>query len=267
MTQEEDKKKPNPVVQRVKIIMALGLVVVHIHSRFLSQVTGMSLSLSSSSTNSPALLETTGNDQGYEQVPLQEYIWWKTLNPSIDQLVTVGLAILLLLKYIFYDKPVSNSMSNDKPVSSITPKASAESPFNDKDITAAYFRKRRISINSVPAVTNYYERNDKKVEMTCRKDSGIELSSPVDVNQILQDNFQSGQSGSNSWKKVTSSVAVQTELTDMKPKAKFSISLFDIDESHDIEDKLVEPPIIAPPRSLEECLKIFKGEVSSVYIS
>ena len=264
MTHEEDKKKPNPVVQRVKIIMALGLVVVHIHSRFLSQVTGMSLSLSSSSTASPALLETTGNDQGYQQVPLQEYIWWKTLNPSIDQLVTVGLAILLLLKYIFYDKPVANSMSNDKPVSSITPKTSAENPFNDKDITAAYFRKRRISINSVPAVTNYHEQNDKRVEITCRKDSGIELSSSDDVKQILRDNFQSGL---DSWKKGTTTVAVQTELTDMKPKAKFSISLFDIDESDDTEDKLVEPPIIAPPRSLEECLKIFKGEVSSVYRS
>ena len=261
MTQEEDKKKPNPVVQRVKVIMALGLVVVHIHSRFLSQVTGVSLSFSSSSTTSPALLQTTGNDQSYEQVPLQEYIWWKTLNPSVDQLVTVGLAILLLLKYIFYDKPVTNSLSNNKPVSSVTPKASTENPFNDKDITAAYFRKRRISINSV---TNYYEQNDKKIETTCRKDSGIELSSPDDVKKILQDNFQSEL---DSWKKGTTSVEVQTELTAMKPKAKFSISLFDIDESDDIEDKLVEPHIIAPQRSLEECLKIFKGEVSSLYRS
>ena len=71
MTQEEDKKKPNTVVQRVEVIMVLGLVVVHVHSGFLSQVTGVSLSFSSSSTTSPALLETTGNDQGYEQVPLQ----------------------------------------------------------------------------------------------------------------------------------------------------------------------------------------------------
>ena len=74
------------------------------------------------------------------------------MNPSVDLLVTVSLAILLLLKYIFYDKPVTNSMSNDKPVSSVTPKISTENPFNDKDITAAYFRKRRISINSVSAV-------------------------------------------------------------------------------------------------------------------
>ena len=71
MTQEEDKKKPNTVVQRVAVIMVLGLVVVHVHSRFLSQVTGVSLSFSSSSTTSPALLETTVIDQGYEQVPLQ----------------------------------------------------------------------------------------------------------------------------------------------------------------------------------------------------
>ena len=71
MTQEEDKKKQNTVVQRVEVIKVLGLVVVHVHSRFLSQVTGVSLSFSSSSTTLPALLETTGNDQGYEQVPLQ----------------------------------------------------------------------------------------------------------------------------------------------------------------------------------------------------
>ena len=76
-------------------------------------------------------------------------------------------------------------MSNDKPVSSVTPKISTENPFNDKDITAAYFHKRRISINSVSAVILQIIMNKmiKTIETTCRKDS-----SPDDVKQ---NNFQS----------------------------------------------------------------------------
>ena len=85
---QEEERKPNPVVQRVKIIMAMGLTVVHLHSRFLSGVTGLSLRLGSQLEEGGALLggarEQVGEDE-IEKVPLTEYLWWKTFNLSVDQ--------------------------------------------------------------------------------------------------------------------------------------------------------------------------------------
>ena len=93
---QEEEKKPNPVVQRIKIIMALGLLVVHIHSRFLSSVTGLSFGFSSSGGDS---VETGGGGGGGEiervmetdgegdlvKVPLPDYLWWKVFHLTADQ--------------------------------------------------------------------------------------------------------------------------------------------------------------------------------------
>ena len=89
---QEEEKKPNPVVQRIKIIMALGLFVVHLHSRFLSSVTGLSFGFPSSSSdivkvNSEAeslgAMEEGGGN--IEKVPLPDYLWWKAFNLTADQ--------------------------------------------------------------------------------------------------------------------------------------------------------------------------------------
>lgn len=84
MQEEEVTKKPNPVAQRVKIIMALGLSVVHVHSWF-SGFTGLTFGFGSS-------LEEKGSESGVlkgreeiEMVPLPYYLWWKLFNLSIDQ--------------------------------------------------------------------------------------------------------------------------------------------------------------------------------------
>ena len=88
--QEEETKKSNPVAQRVKIIMSLGLAVVHLHSRFLSGVTGLSFGFD---------LSTTDGENGHKQndpllqsgemekVPLPQYLWWKAFNLSVDQVI------------------------------------------------------------------------------------------------------------------------------------------------------------------------------------
>jgi hydroxymethylglutaryl-CoA reductase (NADPH) len=96
---QEEEKKPNPVVQRIKIIMALGLLVVHIHSRFLSSMTGLSFGFSSSSGGDS--METIGSDGGgggvierlsevdgegdLVKVPLPDYLWWKVFHLTADQ--------------------------------------------------------------------------------------------------------------------------------------------------------------------------------------
>lgn len=90
---QEEEKKPNPVVQRIKIIMALGLLVVHIHSRFLSSMTGLSFGFSSSSgdsmeTNSGGEIERVsevGGEGDLVKVPLPDYLWWKVFHLTADQ--------------------------------------------------------------------------------------------------------------------------------------------------------------------------------------
>lgn len=95
MQEEEETKKSNPVAQRVKIIMSLGLVVVHLHSRFLSSVTGWSfgfdLSLEGESGTENG--GTSLRSQEMEMVPLPQYLWWKAFNLTVDQ---VGCAVSFL---------------------------------------------------------------------------------------------------------------------------------------------------------------------------
>lgn len=90
--QEEETKKHNPVAQRVKVIMSLGLAVVHLHSRFLSTVTGWSFGFGLSDESEGVLSEgetvVTGGEM--EMVPLPQYLWWKAFNFSVDQVCGVG---------------------------------------------------------------------------------------------------------------------------------------------------------------------------------
>ena len=89
------KKGTNPVIQQVKIIMALGLIVVHLHRLFIVK------EASKVSAAAPAL--ELASELHEPTSP-----WDKISNLSVDQLVTVGLGILLLAKYVWYDKHVQS---------------------------------------------------------------------------------------------------------------------------------------------------------------
>ena len=193
---QEEERKPNPVVQRVKIIMAMGLTVVHLHSRFLSGMTGLSLGLGSPPEEDRALAGEVGGREGedeIEKVPLTEYLWWKTFNLSIDQvsvrwvsgalelvgsvrrlfssqhkslipflsitlqLVTIVLATILFVKYIFFDK--SETYATSATPSPAHSRANSQSsarqpalscPFDISDISEfSLVRRRRGSVCSV----------------------------------------------------------------------------------------------------------------------
>ena len=111
---QQEERKPNPVAQRVKIIMALGLAVVHIHSRFFSALTGLYFGFASSHEDEGSLVEkVVDGDVGdfIEKVPLPDYLWWKMFNLSVDQVkdefynrlslyqVTCVLLLLLISNY------------------------------------------------------------------------------------------------------------------------------------------------------------------------
>ena len=139
--------------------MAPGLVVVHLHSWFLSQVMGVTLPFSSPSSTSlvsPATINCVQEHSDIKLIPLNEYIWWKAFNLSTDQIVTITLAVSPLLKYTFYDKPVQNlSHTSKHPSPSLQESIKTTYPprmSSSKDITSAYFLKRSITLDTIPEV-------------------------------------------------------------------------------------------------------------------
>ncbi|ELT89167.1 hypothetical protein CAPTEDRAFT_221784 [Capitella teleta] len=92
--QEEEEQKPNPVTQRIKIIMSLGLVLVHGHSRL---VAGLN------PDGSTLLEDATITRHVNPTQPLSLFYLQKACNPGIDYAVTLLLAAVLAVKYVFYD--------------------------------------------------------------------------------------------------------------------------------------------------------------------
>uniref|UniRef100_A0A6Q2XLD5 3-hydroxy-3-methylglutaryl coenzyme A reductase n=1 Tax=Esox lucius TaxID=8010 RepID=A0A6Q2XLD5_ESOLU len=104
---EEEDKKPNPVTQRVKIIMSLGLVLVHAHSRLASEQPGQNRTVHGSS----GVLTLNGPmSQRMEQETM--FSFWMfymshghSITMDLEQVITLGLALLLAVKYVFFEPP------------------------------------------------------------------------------------------------------------------------------------------------------------------
>ncbi|XP_064619834.1 3-hydroxy-3-methylglutaryl-coenzyme A reductase-like isoform X2 [Lineus longissimus] len=97
--QEDDELKPNPVTQRVKIIMSAGLVLVHAHSRLLAST----LEEVREKEEAFDISRTTLPRQITPDVSLWQFYMTKLLTFTTDSWLTFGLAAALCLKYIFLD--------------------------------------------------------------------------------------------------------------------------------------------------------------------
>ncbi|XP_067928194.1 3-hydroxy-3-methylglutaryl-coenzyme A reductase-like [Watersipora subatra] len=91
--QEEEDKKPNPVVQRIKLIMSGGLVLVHAHSRWVISQSDYG----DSSLRLDNLLKVT------PEMPLWQFYFHRLSNLNIDYSITLALACILTLKYVLFD--------------------------------------------------------------------------------------------------------------------------------------------------------------------
>uniref|UniRef100_A0A8D2PHD4 3-hydroxy-3-methylglutaryl-coenzyme A reductase n=1 Tax=Zosterops lateralis melanops TaxID=1220523 RepID=A0A8D2PHD4_ZOSLA len=110
---EEEENKPNPVTQRVKMIMSLGLVLVHAHSRWIAE---------------PAAQNSTENSVGLDEnapkriepnVSLWQFYLSRMASMDIEQVITLGLALLLAVKYIFFEQAETEStLSLKNPITS-----------------------------------------------------------------------------------------------------------------------------------------------------
>ncbi|XP_048022269.1 LOW QUALITY PROTEIN: 3-hydroxy-3-methylglutaryl-CoA reductase b [Megalobrama amblycephala] len=96
--EEEEGNKPNPVTQRVKMIMSLGLALVHAHSRLVTESPAHNMS------SSDVVLPTPNmeSDRAMSSVDL-------------EQVITLSLALLLAAKYVFFEQAETESSLSIKP--------------------------------------------------------------------------------------------------------------------------------------------------------
>ncbi|XP_059906571.1 3-hydroxy-3-methylglutaryl-coenzyme A reductase-like [Gadus macrocephalus] len=103
--EEEEVNKPNPVTQRVKIIMSLGLVLVHAHSRLATNQLGHNRT----SEEGPLASRLGSGDR----------MWPGELGSMdlLEQAVSLLLALLLALKYVFFEpSDAESSLSITSPI-------------------------------------------------------------------------------------------------------------------------------------------------------
>ncbi|KAM8828107.1 3-hydroxy-3-methylglutaryl-coenzyme A reductase-like isoform 2-T3 [Spinachia spinachia] len=102
---EEEDNKPNPVTQRVKIIMSLSLALVHAHTRLAAEQPGQNRSAEGA--------------HGYEMSSGGPARPLKLSSMHLEQVVTLGLALLLAVKYVFFEQTeTESSLSLMSPIAS-----------------------------------------------------------------------------------------------------------------------------------------------------
>ncbi|XP_017286688.1 3-hydroxy-3-methylglutaryl-coenzyme A reductase [Kryptolebias marmoratus] len=92
---EEEDNKPNPVTQRVKIIMSLGLALVHAHSRLTAE-------RSAHNCTAEGPIAERGNYEG-SMWPV------KLSSMELEHVITLSLALLLAVKYVFFEQAETES--------------------------------------------------------------------------------------------------------------------------------------------------------------
>ncbi|XP_068609490.1 3-hydroxy-3-methylglutaryl-coenzyme A reductase-like [Brachionichthys hirsutus] len=130
---EEEDNKPNPVTQRVKIIMSLGLALVHAHARLAAEARGHNRT-----AEGPVAKRL---ESGGAAWPL------KLSSVDLEQAITLSLALLLAVKYVFFEQAeAESSLSLKSPVSS--------SPPTQKPVVAADCRRRNVASQQPRKITN-----------------------------------------------------------------------------------------------------------------
>ncbi|XP_053557377.1 3-hydroxy-3-methylglutaryl-Coenzyme A reductase [Bombina bombina] len=116
--EEEEDNKPNPVTQRVKMIMSLGLVLVHAHSRWISEPS--SQNNTSIESNKVSIVLGDNIPKRIEpNMPLWQFYLSRMVTMDIEQVITLSLALLLAVKYIFFEQTETEStLSLKNPITS-----------------------------------------------------------------------------------------------------------------------------------------------------
>uniref|UniRef100_A0A673CCI5 3-hydroxy-3-methylglutaryl coenzyme A reductase n=1 Tax=Sphaeramia orbicularis TaxID=375764 RepID=A0A673CCI5_9TELE len=132
---EEEDNKPNPVTQRVKIIMSLGLALVHAHTRLAAENPGQNRTFSLGINRQMTLFISL----------------FSAISMDLEQVITLSLALLLAMKYVFFEQTeAESSLSLKSPIMGSLPsqKHRMGGEFCRRDTPAS---KSYVPMNSSPA--------------------------------------------------------------------------------------------------------------------
>ncbi|XP_061118528.1 3-hydroxy-3-methylglutaryl-coenzyme A reductase-like isoform X2 [Conger conger] len=118
--EEEEDNKPNPVTQRVKMIMSLGLVLVHAHSRWITEPSSQNHIV-----EGPCVALSL-KDNAPKKIDLERPLWqlhlFRVVSMDIEQVITLGLALLLAIKYVFFEQvEMESTLSLSNPITGPPP--------------------------------------------------------------------------------------------------------------------------------------------------
>jgi len=283
--EEDDEAKPNPVTQRVKIIMSAGLVFIHIYKRWMasfSQELETYPGLDLGATPKLAEARYVNPDS-----PLWMFYLKQATTPTVDYVVTCGLTLFLMAKYIFYDKdvPFIDPVSDGKPPSSLYLNGQEQPITQSKASTLA--RRRCVSECSptnkvkeatvMPALPSDKETNGKKDEEVIWTKEWKDLAQEV----LKLDGLQSpsAPSSGSTTPKVRQSCASFT-LGDSdsdeeliaggdasSPRASSPRKVPMVSKECQTESELNDKRYNGPARPLEECLTILKSDAGAEDLS
>uniref|UniRef100_A0A671VFF6 3-hydroxy-3-methylglutaryl coenzyme A reductase n=1 Tax=Sparus aurata TaxID=8175 RepID=A0A671VFF6_SPAAU len=125
--EEEEDNKPNPVTQRVKMIMSLGLVMVHAHSRWIAEPLSINTPVGMPQVSmeldhlSPRRIEP--------EKPLWHFYLTRMISMDIEQVICLALALLLAIKYIFFEQvEMESTLSLKNPMTMSAPALTPRRP-------------------------------------------------------------------------------------------------------------------------------------------
>ncbi|XP_055877025.1 3-hydroxy-3-methylglutaryl-coenzyme A reductase-like isoform X2 [Biomphalaria glabrata] len=237
LQKEEDEKKPNPVTQRVKIIMSAGLVLVHAHSRFIAEAT--------------VAISNDGNQVSNDFHPIQpEMPLWKfyasrLFTSNLDYGLTLVLGSALALKYIFFDGKIDlevqkrlksqAEMEKSVKVDHVLPNGKAHTP---------------VALKEVP------KTDDVKPQIK---------NEPEPVKHEVKPAFflgsQDNDDNSSSEDELTKELHHKETQTDIEGQCNISDSQT-VSRPGDNVSKFIHTPKISdkPPHALEECVAIMNSD-------
>ncbi|KAG1714719.1 3-hydroxy-3-methylglutaryl-coenzyme A reductase [Nymphon striatum] len=184
---QETEQKPNPALQRVKMIMSAGLMVVHAHCRWTIPSNGETV-FGPTDRRLDSNVKSNSKDSEIENLDNYFYKWF---NINKDQLFVFTLTFALVIRYIFYE-------NHDDSLSQITTKISENK-----------VRKPRSRTSSA----NFDKKNEKNHSLDLLTDQQGDISTVQLISRYKNNQTISLEISDESVQEAitTSSVEVQTE--------------------------------------------------------
>ncbi|XP_062867284.1 3-hydroxy-3-methylglutaryl-CoA reductase b [Trichomycterus rosablanca] len=174
---EEEDNKPNPVTQRVKMIMSLVLALVHAHTRLLAEAPGH---------NDSGSAVDVHNRSANPHTPMTSL--------DMEQVITLSLALLLAVKYVFFEQTeVESSLSIRSPQTFLTNRRAGEDCCRREPVVPKVLQRGNSNPSSTPLCSTQesVDVNQPAAEQTReeRSEDGEEhsksSSQPRSVNECL----------------------------------------------------------------------------------